>query len=98
MNKFHVLLMIIIIFIFGAIIYSTQKDSFGKSDLSDQTSSFPPAESIFQAVSPSANNQQQETNKQVPQSAIQGPANASVSATIKTTKGDISVTLFGKEA
>ena len=105
MNKFHVLLLITIIFVFGAIIFSTQKDYFmNKSELqADTDPSLPPTGDELKFISPpSTNNQapskQKTDDQRVQGSAIQGPINASVSATIKTTKGDVSVILFGKEA
>lgn len=110
MNKFHILTFVIILAIFGGIVYTTQKDSFGKQISLNQSPSLPPTNSnSLQFISPpgsnsqSQQNQQQEQNQQQaaqqnPQAAIQGPVNASVSATIKTSKGNISVILFGKEA
>lgn len=99
MNKFHVLLLLATIFVFGAIVYSTQKDSFGKStEQTNNTTPLPPVEDKLQFVSPSVASAQDQNQQTPQQSAIQGPINASVSATIKTTKGDISVILFGKEA
>lgn len=97
--------MFAIIFIFGAIVYSTQKDTFGKSvDEINQASSLQSDGDGLQILSPATTingkttNQQNSEKQPVQQQAIQGPINASVSATIKTTKGDISVILFGKEA
>lgn len=99
MSKFHVLLLIVIVFVFGAIVYSTQKDSFGLAP--DQTGKNPslPSGSELKFISPTATSNQQAQQESAPQqSAMQGPVNASVSATIKTSRGDISVILFGKEA
>ncbi|HSW88915.1 MAG TPA: peptidylprolyl isomerase [Candidatus Saccharimonadales bacterium] len=118
MNKFHIVTFIVIIGIFGTIIYTTQKDSIGKQDLTNQTPSLPPANDALQFISPqtalnqpqqgqqqrqqATQQQQQQQAQQQPQQqvqpVIQGPLNASVSATIKTSRGDISVILFGKEA
>jgi peptidyl-prolyl cis-trans isomerase B (cyclophilin B) len=105
MNKFHVLVFCIIIAVFGIIIYSTQKDSFGKSLETaaglNPSPSMSPLENQLEFISQApntVNSQQQQQQTQQQQAAIQGPINASVSATIKTSKGDISVILFGKEA
>lgn len=100
MNKFHVAVFFIIISIFGGIIYITQKDSFIKDDSLGQMPSLPPEGKLdFISQAPVDNNQaQQQAAGARQQAEMQGPINASVSATIKTTKGDISVILFGKEA
>ncbi len=107
MNKFHIWTLIIILGIFGGILYTTQKDSFGKEGSLNQTPSLPPANDSLQFISPPTTNnqtqqaqqqQQQQAPQQNPQAEIQGPINASVSATIKTSKGDISVLLFGDVA
>ncbi|HUQ85195.1 MAG TPA: peptidylprolyl isomerase [Candidatus Limnocylindrales bacterium] len=112
MNKFHILVFVIIIFIFGLIVYSTQKESFNKSYSTNQSPSLPPTSDKLEFISQSPlqqqqaqqqgqqgqQGQQQAQGQQAPQAAIQGPINASISATIKTTKGDISIILFGKEA
>ncbi len=100
MNKFHVLILLTIISIFIGIVYITQKDSITKVDTLGQTPSLPASGDKLEFISqaPGANNQAAQQQQQAPQTAIQGPINASVSAVIKTSKGDISVTLFGKEA
>jgi len=102
MNKFHVVILLTIVLIFGGIIYVTQKDSFGKDNSGGVPPSLPASDKLeFISQAPPANNnqtQQQQTSQQNPQAAIQGPINASVSATIKTSVGNISVILFGKEA
>jgi len=105
MNKFHMLTLFIILAVFGGIIYTTQKDSFGKQSSLNQVPSLPPNDSL-QFISPQTGTNQTQQNPQQSQQQqavqgqadIQGPVNASVSATIKTSKGDISVILFGKEA
>lgn len=105
MNKFHILTFIIILTIFGGILYTTQKDSFGKETTLNQTPSLPPENNTLQFISPADSNlqnpkqqQAQQSQQQNPPAELQGPINASVSATIKTSKGNISVILFGKEA
>ena len=101
MNKFHIVTFLIVITIFGGILFMTQKDSFNKSASQNPIPSLPPEEKIefiSQAPAGNSNPQQQQASQQTPQSAVQGPVNASVSATIKTSRGDIEVILFGKEA
>lgn len=113
MNKFHFLVFLIIIGVFGIIVYSTQKDTGGRSGLSSSslTPTIPPADDELEffsnnslSGSPLAQSQQQEQQQvqgqqqQKQQAELQGPVNASVSATIKTNKGDIEVILFGQEA
>ncbi len=114
MNKFHVVIFLSIISIFVGIVYVTQKDSFNKEDSLSIAPSMTPEEKLEFISQPSGGilsqeqkaQQSQETQQQqqavqgqrAPQAEIQGPINASVSATIKTSKGDIKVILFGKEA
>jgi peptidyl-prolyl cis-trans isomerase B (cyclophilin B) len=104
MNKFHIITFVIIIAIFGGILYTTQKDSFGKEASLNQSPSLPPANDSLQFISPPTanqaqqNQQQQQPAQQNPPAELQGPINASVEATIKTSKGNITVILFGKEA
>lgn len=116
MNKFHFLVFLLIIGVFGIIVYSTQKDTGGRSGLSSSgiTPTIPRAgdELNFFSTnslsgSPLSKSQQQQEQQQEQkqqgqqqkqQAELQGPVNASVSATIKTSKGDIEVILFGKEA
>lgn len=112
MNKFHVLIFLTIIGIFGIIIYSTQKDNFGRSGI--RTSLLTPTPSLGDELDffsknsldgkPIAGNQNNKSQPQQgqqiagQQTELQGPVNASVSATIKTSKGDIEIILFGEEA
>lgn len=106
MNKFHVVILLSIVSIFMGIVYVTQKDSFNKEDAKSIVPSLPaeeklelisqpPGSNLNQAEQQQAAQQQQQAQQQA---EMQGPINASVSATIKTSKGDISVVLFGKEA
>ena len=108
MNKFHILTFVIILTIFGGILYTTQKDSFGKGVSLNQTPSLPPTNGGLNFISPPSTNnqsrqaeqqaQQQQAAQQTAPAELQGPINASVSAIIKTSKGNITVILFGKEA
>lgn len=106
MNKLQISIFMIILLIFGGILYVTQKDSFGKGNSVNLTPSLPPDANTLQVISgvPAGNEQQaqqqqgQQAQQQGQAQAVQGPINASVSAIIKTSKGDISVILFGKEA
>lgn len=103
MNKFHILILLSILLVFGGIIYITQKDAFNTPDSAlNQTPSLPPEDELEFISRAPANDQQaqqqQDQQANVQGGAVQGPVNASVSAIIKTSKGDISVILFGKEA
>jgi peptidyl-prolyl cis-trans isomerase B (cyclophilin B) len=117
-NKFYFLIFIAIIAVFGIIIYSTQKETGGRSGLSmpnlsptlapegseldffsnNSLDKNPLAQSQKQQAGQQQATQQQQQQQAQQQTELQGPVNASVSATIKTSKGDIEVILFGKEA
>lgn len=116
MNKFHVLIFIAIVSLFGLIVYTTQKETGGKSGLvaanspslsgspdtlefTNNKSSVLSADAINpKEKAPQQQQQQQSAQQQAQGAELQGPINASVSATIKTSKGNIEVILFGKEA
>lgn len=117
MNKFHLILFIILIAAFGGIFYVTQKSSIGKSFFGNEVPQLPAQGSMLQLISTPIPQQTQsgqqlsqvggQTQQQAPQQSAQGgvqntqqsqPLPASVSATIHTSKGDISVVLFGDVA
>jgi peptidyl-prolyl cis-trans isomerase B (cyclophilin B) len=115
MNKFHLLIFAAIISLFGLIVYTTQKETGGKSgqvaansptlsgspdslEFTNNKSSVLSADAINQKEEAPQQQQQQSAQQQTQGAELQGPINASVSATIKTSKGNIEVILFGKEA
>jgi len=115
MNKFSFLIFIIVIVIFGGIIFATQGRIASKSD--NKIPSLPPEANTFQPIKPVQNSQvlgaqqgqahaqaqaqeQQQPPPQVglPTFGVEEGLKASYSAVIKTSKGDIQVTLFGSDA
>ena len=103
MAKFYAILTIILALVFGAIFYVTQGKSSKALISSDGFPTLPPDADTFRAIQPS------QAQGSAPQSSGQTGANkevygveegvqASYSATIKTSKGNITVTLFGKDA
>ncbi len=100
MQKVHVITFLIIIVIFGFIFWFLQKDGLQKSNLffgKDATISLPPAD-----LTPMANKQTQQQSQSQQQTVVQGPIKedirASISATIKTSRGSLVVSLYNKEA
>ncbi|MGI8420024.1 MAG: peptidylprolyl isomerase [Candidatus Levyibacteriota bacterium] len=103
MNKFHIGMVFVLIFIFLAIIIITQNGTGGKSATTVPT--LPPDASTFRLLTPSpaksqvAGAQTQGQQQQVmPTFGVEEGVKASYSAVIKTTKGNINVTLDGKDA
>ncbi len=84
MNLFSVILFLVIFGVFGTLVYTTQQNS-------SKTVTIPTV--AVQAISPTA----QGKAMQATPSATQD-MKASYSAVIQTTKGDISLTLFAKDA
>jgi peptidyl-prolyl cis-trans isomerase B (cyclophilin B) len=109
MNKFHIALFSIIIAVFFGIIVTTEVGNNEHKAATAPT--LPPDASSFQIITPTGashlqqvqgaqaqqtqQNPQQNQGYQKAASVIQGPMDASVSATIKTSKGNINVILFG---
>lgn len=112
MNKFHVLIGIVLIGVLGMIFafsqYATNQkqpdETTNKSQLNPLvTDTFKDVNLTPQAGSTGQNqlSQQQQVagqQTQQPTVGVQEPLAASISATIKTSKGDIYVTLFGDKA
>lgn len=106
MKKFHYVLFILIIGVFVAIIYANQQQN-GKTTTATQTPTIPPdGESMkFNLQQPEDGQQnqaqQQQQGKQTgaqPTFGVEEGVKASYSATIKTSKGTITATIFGKDA
>lgn len=107
MKKFHYFLFILIIGVFVAIIYANQQQN-GKTSTATQTPTIPPDGTTMKFdLGPDKPDQKQQQVQQQQQPQAAGPnptfgveegVKASYSATIKTSKGDIQVTLFGKDA
>jgi peptidyl-prolyl cis-trans isomerase B (cyclophilin B) len=114
MNKFHIALFSVIVVVFFGIIVTTEEGALGHKaagtpTLPPDASTFqiitPTGPSHLQAQAQAqvqgAQTQQQPQNSAAYQQAegvVQGPIDASVSAVIQTSKGNIDLTLFGDEA
>ncbi len=101
MNKFHVLVFLAITSIFGGIVFLSQGGTPTPSENQKSNQpSLPPGDELQFLSNPGEvqNQEAQQEQTQQQTSQVQGPINASVSATIKTSKGNIKVILFGKEA
>lgn len=98
MNKFHIGLVFVLIFVFLAIIIITQNGSTGKSATTVPT--LPPDASTFRLMTPSpAQGGKQVAGAQaIPTFGVEEGVKASYSATIKTSKGTIEVMLDGANA
>jgi peptidyl-prolyl cis-trans isomerase B (cyclophilin B) len=110
MNKFSIIIFICIIGIIGGLVYATQDNSLTKFDT--KVPSLPPAADILKLLTPSPQQaqgqgqQQQVQGQQTQQQAdqvqptfgVEEGVKASYSAIIKTSKGNITVTLFGKDS
>lgn len=106
MGKFYAILTIIIALAFGGILFVTQGKSSKALISSDGFPTLPPDADTFRAIQPSQSQQQQAQAQQQQQQGQPTPQvygveegmKASYSATIKTSKGNITLTLFGKDA
>lgn len=101
MNKVQLAITFIIIIIFLGIIISTQSGTISKAIT--QVPTLPPDASTFKMISPSAGQgqagaQQQGQGQAVPTYGVAEAMKASYSATIKTSKGSIEVTLNAAQA
>lgn len=108
MNKFHVITFLGILAIFAGILSVTQKESvasiFGTTE---KKSVLPPDADTFQVMPTGQQAQKEQPQQQEPASVqgdqsgvaptygVEGGMQASYAATIKTTKGNITVVLFG---
>lgn len=106
MKKFHYILFVVIIGVFVGILYMNQQQN-GKTVNATQTPTIPPDGSTMKFNLQQQPEKPQQQQGQVQGKQAQGPEptfgveagmKASYSATIKTTKGDIQVTLFGRDA
>ncbi len=104
MNVFYIALFLIVIGLFSGIFFVSQKDSLIK-DLTtqDKAEVFPTGADYLRLIPTEPPQQVQgeaTTNKEVvaPTFGVEEDIKASYSAVIKTSKGDIELTLFGKDA
>lgn len=106
MNAFSVILFIIIVTIFGGIIYTAQQDSSKKLQLPSHNI-LTPSPTVMELHLPQFQNQQQQSQTSQsqlsqtasnPTASVEEQPRASYSAVIKTTKGTIAVTLYSQAA
>jgi peptidyl-prolyl cis-trans isomerase B (cyclophilin B) len=102
MNKyFYALVFIGIIAVFGGIVYITQSGSLVKSFISNNNMpTLPPDSSTLQVITPATQQtgQPAQQTEQVQTGGDMGPPKASISATLRTTKGTIIISLVLKDA
>ncbi|MBI2442726.1 MAG: peptidylprolyl isomerase [Candidatus Levybacteria bacterium] len=111
MRRMQVTVLITMLAFFGFLVWLTQKDSFSKTTLppglpgiSPSTALPPEKLDIFNqsGQSPNQERQQAEQQTQQQQQVVQGPIKedlrATISAQIKTSKGNIRITLFNQDA
>src|SRR5438046_332412 len=101
MGKFYAVLTLILALVFGCILFVTQGKSSKALISSDGFPTLPPDADTFRAIQPSqskaqaqqqAQQQQQQAGKEV--YGVEEGVKASYSATIKTSRGNITLTLF----
>lgn len=104
MKKFHYVLFVVIIGVFVGILYMNQQQN-GKTVNATQTPTIPPDGTTMKfdlgpnkPTQGQVQGQQQQAAGIEPTFGVEAGMLASYSATIKTSKGDIQVTLFGKDA
>jgi peptidyl-prolyl cis-trans isomerase B (cyclophilin B) len=110
MTKFYAILTVILIALFGGIVYATQGESIKKTLTAPNTAipTLPPEANTFLAISPTSSQTQEQVQGQqtqaqqqqqvAPTYGVEEGVKASYSATIRTSKGNITITLFGKDA
>ncbi len=108
MKKFHYILLVLIVGVFIAIIYANQQQN-GNTTNATQTPTIPPDGQTMNFNMNQGNGQQQQPQQQggqvqgqqtgaQPTFGVEEGVKATYSAVIKTSKGDIEATLYGKEA
>src|SRR5689334_8750436 len=113
MTKMQIGIFIVLFALFGIIFFTIQSSVSSKSMLSPTPNPLPTGSEYLQLISPAGQSQAQQqaqaqaqaqAQQQAAQQAqaaqdytVQEPLEASISATIKTSKGDIKVSLFGTD-
>ena len=102
MTKMQIIIFVVLVVVFGLIFFTIQMNGSSKSLLSPTPNPLPTGSEYFRPISPQADQQaQQQQQQQVPptqppeQATVEKPLAASMPATIKTSKGDIEVVLYG---
>lgn len=108
MNAFYLLLFLIVIGLFGSIFFVSQKNSLLKDlTVQDKEQVLPTGADVLRVISPAQQQAQQQVQGQtsvnteavvVPTFGVEEGMKASYSAVIKTSKGDIELTLLGSDA
>ncbi len=111
MTKFYVALTVVLIAVFGTILYTTQGENIKKSFTSSGgIPTLPPEASALRVIptqQPAGQQdasgqqpaqQQQQANAGAPTFGVEEGMKASYAATIKTSRGNIKLTLFAKDA
>lgn len=108
MNQLSITIFVIILVVFGGILFVTQSNSTSNTNLSPASSvpTLPPDAATFKMISgfplqgeqQQAQGQQQAAQQQKPVFGVEEGLKASYSAVIKTSKGDIEVLLSSRDA
>lgn len=104
MNAFYFILFLVVIGLFGGIFFVIQKDSLFKDiTVQDKAEVLPTGADVLKVISTAPQQQVQgqtttNTEEIAPTFGVEESVKASYSAVIKTSKGDIDLTLFGKDA
>jgi peptidyl-prolyl cis-trans isomerase B (cyclophilin B) len=105
MKPGHIIIFILVLFVFGIVFYALQKNNINPQksalDVINQLTPSPPLldfeDSQLRAQGQNPQQSQQDRDNQIRQ-ALEEIKKASISATIKTTKGDITMELYGQDA
>lgn len=110
MNKLQVTIFILIVIVFGVLFFTIQKSNSAKSSLLSPTPDpLPTGSEYLRVISPAPQQgvegaqqqqQQQQPGAQTPQgtsSLYEGPLQERMPITLKTTKGDIKIDLYGSD-
>jgi peptidyl-prolyl cis-trans isomerase B (cyclophilin B) len=100
MTKMQIVIFLLMIVVFGVIFFAIQNGEGSKSKLSPTPNPLPTGSEYLRVISPAGQQQaqQQQSQQSTETYGVEKPVSASISATIKTTKGDISIILDGSSA
>jgi peptidyl-prolyl cis-trans isomerase B (cyclophilin B) len=102
MTKLQIIIFLIVFAVFGIVFFAVQSANTNKSLLSPTPNPLPTGSEYFRMISPQTQANQNQAQQQVPPAqapvySVEGELSASMPATIKTTKGDIHIVLYGKD-
>lgn len=103
MNAFYFILFVVVIGLFSGIFFVIQRDSLFKvMSVKNQIKALPTNADVLQIISTQPKQSQiqngENTETTIPTFGVEDGTKASYSAVIRTSKGDIELTLFGKDA